>query len=116
LLCFHSRTLAELNLQQQTVIFYDVSFNPQVERQAEGGVQLTIVIVCFYIVKTRTDRCHRLGQTKPVMIYRLVAERTIDESILLLANEKKALNDEMLEVRDFESKRTRVGRRRRRRR
>ena len=36
-----------------TVILHDVDFNPQIDRQAE-------------------DRCHRLGQTKPVTIYRLV--------------------------------------------
>lgn len=36
-----------------TVLLHDVDFNPQVDRQAE-------------------DRCHRLGQTRPVTIYRLV--------------------------------------------
>ena len=34
-----------------TVILHDVDFNPQVDRQAE-------------------DRCHRLGQTRPVSVYR----------------------------------------------
>lgn len=37
-----------------TVILHDVDFNPQIDRQAE-------------------DRCHRLGQTKPVHVYRLVS-------------------------------------------
>lgn len=37
-----------------TVILHDVDFNPQIDRQAE-------------------DRCHRLGQTKPVQVYRLVS-------------------------------------------
>lgn len=36
-----------------TVIIHDMDFNPQIDRQAE-------------------DRCHRIGQTKPVTIYRLV--------------------------------------------
>lgn len=37
-----------------TVILHDVDFNPQIDRQAE-------------------DRCHRLGQTRPVTIHRLVS-------------------------------------------
>lgn len=34
-----------------TVVIHDMDFNPQIDRQAE-------------------DRCHRIGQTKPVTIYR----------------------------------------------
>ena len=37
-----------------TVILHDVDFNPQIDRQAE-------------------DRCHRLGQMKPVTVIRLVS-------------------------------------------
>ncbi len=37
-----------------TVIIHDIDFNPQMDRQAE-------------------DRCHRIGQTKPVTIYRYVS-------------------------------------------
>jgi hypothetical protein len=36
-----------------TVIIHDIDFNPKIDRQAE-------------------DRCHRLGQTRPVTVYRLV--------------------------------------------
>ena len=54
-----------------TVIIHDCDFNPQIDRQAE-------------------DRCHRLGQTKPVTIYRLVTEKTVDERIVAIAERKLA--------------------------
>lgn len=37
-----------------TVVIHDMDFNPQIDRQAE-------------------DRCHRIGQTKPVTIYRYLS-------------------------------------------
>eukprot|EP00798_Chlamydomonas_sp_ICE-L_P032246 gene32246-16812_t len=60
------------------VVLHDVDFNPQVDRQAE-------------------DRCHRLGQTKPVTVYRLVTKGTVDESILGIADRKLALDAAVLE-------------------
>ncbi|EKX31926.1 hypothetical protein GUITHDRAFT_46876, partial [Guillardia theta CCMP2712] len=42
-----------------TVILHDVDFNPQIDRQAE-------------------DRCHRIGQTKPVTVIKLVVQETVD--------------------------------------
>eukprot|EP00271_Cylindrocystis_brebissonii_P011525 TRINITY_DN29369_c0_g1_i1.p1 TRINITY_DN29369_c0_g1~~TRINITY_DN29369_c0_g1_i1.p1 ORF type:complete len:347 (+),score=64.37 TRINITY_DN29369_c0_g1_i1:96-1043(+) len=60
-----------------TVILHDVDFNPQVDRQAE-------------------DRCHRIGQTRPVTIYRLVAKETVDEGILGIAQRKLVLDAALL--------------------
>ena len=56
-----------------TVVFYDSDWNPAVDAQAQ-------------------DRCHRIGQTRPVTIYRLVTECTVEENILKKARQKKALN------------------------
>jgi E1A-binding protein p400 len=39
------------------------------------------------------DRCHRIGQTREVHIYRLISESTIEENILKKANQKRALDD-----------------------
>lgn len=35
------------------------------------------------------DRCHRIGQTRPVHIYRLVSEATIEENILAKSDQKR---------------------------
>jgi hypothetical protein len=64
-----------LNLTQaDTVIHYDPWWNPAVETQA-------------------TDRAHRIGQTQRVMVYKLVAQGTIEERILALQDRKAALAD-----------------------
>ena len=65
-----------------TVVFYDISFNPQVDRQAE-------------------DRCHRIGQKNPVTIYKLISKDTIDESMLKLAADKQVLHDKVFEEGKF---------------
>jgi DNA helicase INO80 len=38
--------------------------------------------------KKAMDRAHRLGQTKPVTVYRLITKGTIEERILLRAKQK----------------------------
>ncbi|MCA9543716.1 MAG: DEAD/DEAH box helicase, partial [Myxococcales bacterium] len=38
-----------------------------------------------------TDRAHRIGQTRPVMVYRLVAAETVEEKVLELQARKRAL-------------------------
>lgn len=43
-----------------------------------------------------SDRAHRMGQQKPVTVYRFVTQGTIEESILALHAEKRDLADEML--------------------
>ncbi|MFO0740982.1 MAG: DEAD/DEAH box helicase [Labilithrix sp.] len=39
------------------------------------------------------DRAHRIGQDRPVMVYRLVAKDTVEERILALQERKRALAD-----------------------
>ena len=66
-----------LNLAQaDTVIHYDPWWNPAVENQA-------------------TDRAHRIGQTQRVLVYKLVAQGTIEERILALQERKAALANSM---------------------
>lgn len=65
-----------------TVIFYDSDWNPTMDAQAQ-------------------DRCHRIGQTRDVHIYRLVSEKTIEENILKKANQKRLLGDLAIEGGNF---------------
>jgi len=55
-----------------TVILYDPWWNPAVEAQA-------------------IDRAHRIGQPKPVFVYRMIATGTIEEKILALQERKASL-------------------------
>ena len=42
------------------------------------------------------DRAHRIGQTRPVFAYRLIAEDTVEEKILLLQDRKRELADAII--------------------
>jgi SNF2 family DNA or RNA helicase len=47
-----------------------------------------------------SDRAHRIGQERPVTIYRLVATNTIEEKIVDLHRHKRDLADSLLEGAD----------------
>lgn len=64
------------------VIHMDPWWNPAVEDQA-------------------SDRAHRIGQKRPVTIYRLVAKGTIEEKIVDLHTHKRDLADSLLEGTDM---------------
>jgi len=67
-----------LNLQAaDTVIMYDSDWNPQVDRQAQ-------------------DRVHRIGQTRAVQIYRLIARGSCEERMLYFAQHKMLLGELVL--------------------
>ncbi len=55
-----------------TVIHYDPWWNPAVENQA-------------------TDRAHRIGQDKPVFVYKLIVSGSVEEKIAALQASKAAL-------------------------
>jgi hypothetical protein len=62
-----------LNLTKAThVVHYDRWWNPAVEDQA-------------------TDRAHRIGQTRPVQVHRLIAEGTLEDHIATLIERKRSL-------------------------
>jgi len=60
-----------------TVVHFDPWWNPAVEAQA-------------------TDRAHRIGQERPVTVYRLIAGGTIEEKILQLKEKKRELVSSVL--------------------
>ncbi|QHS72527.1 chromatin-remodeling protein SWR1 [Saccharomyces paradoxus] len=65
-----------------TVIFYDSDWNPAMDKQCQ-------------------DRCHRIGQTRDVHIYRFVSEHTIESNILKKANQKRQLDNVVIQEGDF---------------
>merc|ERR1712083_142490 len=67
-----------------TVIIYDSDWNPQQDLQAQ-------------------DRAHRIGQTNPVMVYRLVTANTIDEKIVERAAAKRKLEKLVIHSKKFKS-------------
>lgn len=67
------------------VIHMDPWWNPAAEDQA-------------------SDRAHRIGQTRPVTIYRLVTRGTIEERIVDLHRHKRELADRLLEGADASSR------------
>jgi SWI/SNF-related matrix-associated actin-dependent regulator 1 of chromatin subfamily A len=56
-----------------TCIMHDLDFNPFNDLQAE-------------------DRCHRIGQKKPVTVYKLVSKETVDEDIYGMQQRKAMMN------------------------
>jgi hypothetical protein len=43
------------------------------------------------------DRCHRIGQTKSVTVYKLVAKETVDADIFRIGSAKRETNEALLE-------------------
>ncbi len=60
------------------MILHDIDFNPHVDRQAE-------------------DRVHRMGQEKPVTVYRLICKGTIDEALMTTQERKAKLEGALLQ-------------------
>ncbi|XP_076819588.1 lymphocyte-specific helicase-like [Clavelina lepadiformis] len=68
-----------------TVIIYDSDWNPQNDLQAQ-------------------DRCHRIGQDRPVIVYRFVSANTVDQYMVERAEAKRVLDCLILNRSKFKGK------------
>lgn len=66
------------------VIFFDSDWNPAMDKQAQ-------------------DRCHRIGQTKTVHIYRLITMNTIEENIFKKSLQKREMGGMIMEDGKFDT-------------
>jgi len=72
-----------LNLTQANyVVLFDPWWNPAAEMQA-------------------IDRAHRMGQKKPVFVYKMISNDTIEEKVLLLQEKKMELVEKIIESPDL---------------
>lgn len=68
------------------------------------GLNLTAADYCFIldpwwnpaIEQQAVDRIHRIGQDKPVNIYRIVSQNTVEEKMLLLKEKKQKIADQLI--------------------
>ena len=67
-----------------TVILYDSDWNPQQDLQAQ-------------------DRAHRIGQTRPVIVYRLATKGTVEQTLLEKADGKRRLEKLVIQKGKFRS-------------
>ncbi|OJD16416.1 hypothetical protein AJ78_03403 [Emergomyces pasteurianus Ep9510] len=67
-----------------TVILFDSDWNPQQDLQAQ-------------------DRAHRIGQTKPVIVYRLATRGTVEQTLLEKADSKRRLEKLVIQKGKFKS-------------
>lgn len=73
-----------------TVILFDSDFNPQQDLQAQ-------------------DRCHRIGQTRPVIVYRLATRGTVEETLLTSADAKRRLEKLVIQKGTFRTMGQKMG-------
>jgi SWI/SNF-related matrix-associated actin-dependent regulator 1 of chromatin subfamily A len=75
-----------INLTSATTVFiHDIDFNPYNDKQAE-------------------DRCHRVGQTKEVNVYKLISKDSIEEGMLAIADKKCKLAENLVDSAGVDNK------------
>jgi SNF2 family DNA or RNA helicase len=73
-----------LNLAEASYVFIlDPWWNPAIENQA-------------------IDRCHRIGQSRPVTVYRFITKDSIEEAVNTLKQRKKEMEGRLLDASDID--------------
>lgn len=69
-------------VEADTIILFDNDWNPQMDIQAMG-------------------RAHRIGQTKPVKVFRFVVKNTVEEILIFRSFDKRALEQKVIKSNSF---------------
>lgn len=75
-----------------TVIIFDSDWNPQkYEPECFSREAKTLADQVSSSDLQAMDRAHRIGQTKPVLVFRLASANTVEQTILASATKKRKL-------------------------
>jgi SWI/SNF-related matrix-associated actin-dependent regulator 1 of chromatin subfamily A len=89
-----------------TVVLHDLDFNPENDKQAEVCKKYHLYRISWEntadfnnlpFFHVRQDRCHRIGQTRPVTVYKLFCEESVDEDIYDMGERKSKLSKAVLQ-------------------
>ncbi|KAK1971980.1 SNF2 family domain-containing protein [Colletotrichum sublineola] len=110
----HCRYTGEMSMAQRDDTAFNFSTNPDMKvmmvslRAGNAGLNLVsasrvIIMDPFwnpYIEMQAVDRAHRIGQQKPVKVYRILTQETVEDRIIQLQEKKRATVDAALDERE----------------
>ncbi|TEA08981.1 putative ATP-dependent helicase [Colletotrichum sidae] len=110
----HCRYTGEMSMSQRDDVAYKFTTDPNMKvmmvslRAGNAGLNLVaasrvVIMDPFwnpYIEMQAVDRAHRIGQQKPVKVYRILTQETVEDRIVQLQEKKRATVDAALDERE----------------